>query len=133
MRYLRRISRSLCALLAVAMGLLSVQTSAYAGMVGTATVLAEQQHQLDRERLGAMLERSEVQAQLSAMGVDPEQARERISALTDEEVQSLSGRLGEAPAGGNIVGVAVFIFLILLLTDILGYTDIFPFVKKTAQ
>ena len=39
------------------------------------------------------------------------------------------------PAGGDalgvILGVALIVFLVLLITDIMGYTDIFPFVKKT--
>jgi hypothetical protein len=38
--------------------------------------------------------------------------------------------MDEMPAGGSIVGAAVLIFLVLLVTDIVGWTDVYPFVNK---
>jgi hypothetical protein len=42
--------------------------------------------------------------------------------------------MDQLPAGGDgigtIVGAAVLVFLILLITDILGFTHVFPFVKS---
>jgi hypothetical protein len=60
----------------------------------------------------------------------------RIDSLTDAEVHALASRLDQYPAGegvGTVLTVALIVFLILLVTDILGYTDIFPFVKKPAK
>jgi len=52
------------------------------------------------------------------------------SALTDDEARLLAQRIDQMPAGGGIVGAIVLIFLVLLVTDVLGLTDVFPFTKK---
>jgi hypothetical protein len=60
----------------------------------------------------------------------------RVDSLTDAEVHALASRLDEYPAGegfGTLLTVAFLVFLTLLITDILGYTDIFPVVKKSAE
>jgi hypothetical protein len=99
---------------------------ASAGVVSTDAALAS----AHRERVGAMLERAEVRSQLEALGVNPVDVRERVKALSDAEAAQLAGRLDELPAGGNaIVGALVFVFLVLLITDILGLTKIFPFTR----
>ena len=113
--------------------MMGLQTPAYAGMVGTGAVINQQQSMLDRGQLLSALSRDDVRKQLIAMGVDPKAAQERVTALSDDELRSVAGRVQSLPAGGDILGVAVFIFLVLLVTDILGYTDVFPFVKKTVH
>ena len=81
-------------------------------------------------RIAAALEREDVRAQLAARGVGPAQAQARVAALTDAEAAQLAGAIDALPAGGvDILGVALVVFLVLLLTDILGYTKIFPFTK----
>jgi hypothetical protein len=109
-------------------------TRVQAALVGTSQILKHNHQEVDRDRLRALLDRAEVRAQLEALGVDQDIAKARIDGLTNEEVAQIVGRLDQLPAGGNavgaIVGAAVLVFLILLITDILGYTDIFPFVKK---
>jgi hypothetical protein len=50
--------------------------------------------------------------------------------MTDEEVRALNQKMDEMPAGSGVVGAVVLIFLVLLITDIAGLTDVFPFVKK---
>ena len=109
-------------------------TPAQAAMVGTAQVLNPKQHDQARESLRSFLNRAEVCEQLEAWGVNKEIAKARIDNLTDEEVAELVSRLDQMPAGGSaagaVIGAAVLIFIILLITDILGLTDIFPFVKK---
>lgn len=106
---------------------------AQAGMVGTGQVLSNAQAQTDRARLNALLQRDELAVQLQAAGVDPAQVQARVAALSDQEVATVVDQLDQLPAGGDIIGLAVFIFLVLLATDIMGYTDIFPFVKKTVK
>ena len=104
--------------------------AAHAGMIGTEAVVNAAQVQQNRERLRDVFNRDDVKAQLLARGVDPAQVQARVDSLTDQEVQSLSGKLDELPAGGDsFLGALVFIFIVLLITDILGFTNIFPFVK----
>jgi hypothetical protein len=85
----------------------------------------------DRERIVRMLDRTEAQAQLQAHGVRPADVKARVAALTDAEAAELAARIDELPAGGiGIVGAIVLVFLVLLVTDILGYTKIFPFTRS---
>ncbi len=85
----------------------------------------------DRDKVRAFLDREEVRAQMESMGVDQDAARARVDALTDEEVQNLAGRIDTLPAGGDsILGVLFAIFIVLLITDILGLTKVFPFTRS---
>lgn len=99
-----------------------------AGMIGTTQVLAAEQNRLDRDRLASLLEREDLQRQLSALGVDVQNAKDRVAGLTDAEVARISQQIDTLPAGGDALGVVVLIFVILIITDALGVTDIFPFV-----
>lgn len=105
-------------------------TPAYASMVGTTTVLQQAQQQVDRTELLGMFDRDAVLAQLVELGVDPVAAKERVAALTDEEIGQLNQRLAEMPAGGDALGIVLAVFIILIITDMLGATDIFPFVHS---
>jgi len=114
--------------LMVSMLSLSLWTpSAQAGMVSSEQVISSQTAQLDREHLRALFDRKDVREQLQARGVDADAARARVDALTDNEVASINGKLDNLPAGGDIVGAVVFVFIVLLITDILGLTKVFPF------
>jgi Family of unknown function (DUF6627) len=86
-----------------------------------------------RARVAAFLARDDVRRQMAALGVDPAEASKRVASLSDGEVQKLAGRLDRVPAGRDgaivaVLGVALIVFLVLLVTDLLGLTDIFPFV-----
>ena len=82
-----------------------------------------------RERVNQWLERADLQARLQLYGVDPAQVRARVAALSDDEVAQLAATMDSLPAGGEIIGALVLIFIILLITDILGFTKVFPFTK----
>ena len=83
-----------------------------------------------RARVEQLLERAEVQARLQALGVDPAEVRARVAALSDDEVAALAGRIDSLPAGGaDIIGAILIVFIVLLITDILGLTKVFPFTK----
>ncbi len=92
---------------------------------GAASANGEQ----DRTRIMSALSREDVQAALVARGIDTAQARDRIAALTDEEASALASHLDSAPAGG-FIGAIVFVFLVLLVTDILGFTKVYPFTRS---
>ncbi|MEO8152062.1 MAG: PA2779 family protein [Rhizobacter sp.] len=83
-----------------------------------------------RTRLLTVLDRADVSAALVERGVSLDQARARIAALTDAEVTRIGGEIDKAPAGASeLLGTLVIIGAVLLITDILGYTHIFPFIK----
>ena len=104
--------------------------AAQASLVGTEAVISASQGQQQRERLQQALNRDDVKAALMARGVDPAQVQTRVDSLTDQELQGLSNKIDQLPAGGDsLLGVLVFIFIVLLITDILGFTNVFPFVK----
>lgn len=109
---------------------------AQAGLVETEQVVAESAASADRARVVAFLLREDVREQMIRLGVRPDEAVARVAALSDAELQRITGHLDTLPAGQfgppeAVVIAAALIFLILLLLDIAGVTDIFPFIKKT--
>ncbi|MFA5529295.1 MAG: PA2779 family protein [Thiohalomonadaceae bacterium] len=128
----RKITRALCVFIAASLTGTAVPAGvANAAMIGTPAILSEQQMSVQRDQLLDVLERAEVQQKLAELGVDPQQAKARVAALTDEEIQTLNARMAEMPAGGiDALGAVVLVFLVLLITDIAGFTDVFPFVKS---
>ncbi len=104
---------------------------AQAATVSADAVLAAQHQeavQLQRQQILATLQRADVAQSLADRGVDLGAARERVQALSDDEVMAVADRLDQLPAGGSdVLGAIVFIFLVLLVTDILGFTKVFPF------
>lgn len=117
------------------------QQFSYAGIVSTDAILSghvqtmplNMSQKMIRQRVVDMLANDEVRAKLASLGVVPELAKQRVDAMTDEEVNIMASNLDALPAGGDFLGTFVFLFLVLLATDILGFTDIFPFVKKTVR
>jgi hypothetical protein len=103
-----------------------------AGMVGPETVIEQAQAQAARDRLRSFFDREDVRAQMQANGISPEEAQARVASLSDSEVASIAGKLDQLPAGGDalgaVLGALLLIFLILLITDLLGLTHVFPFV-----
>ena len=130
--------RAVAAVMALLMSLTSMPIGiAQAEMVTTDKVIEQYNSTEDRTLVMDFMLREDVQQQLTLLGVDPEEAARRVASLSDEEIQGIAGRLEEMPAGegavGIIVGAVVIIFIILLVTDLLGLTDVFPFVKKKSE
>jgi hypothetical protein len=85
----------------------------------------------ERERVQAFLAREDVTQQLARLGVDSAASQARVDALTDAEVAQLDHQIEQLPAGGSsVLGALVFIFVLLLITDILGFTKVFPFTRS---
>ncbi len=105
---------------------------AQAGMVGTEDAAADlsTDGQAGRDRLADLLTREDVRRALQARGVDTDDARARVAALSDAEASRLASSIDTLPAGGDVLGVIVTIFLVLLVTDILGLTKVFPFTRS---
>lgn len=107
--------------------------SALAAMIGTESIINVDRNQSPRDYLNNLLAREDIQAALVSQGIDPQEAQARIDGLSDAEVNDIVNKLDQLPAGGflgELLIVVALVFIILLFTDIAGYTDIFPFVKK---
>lgn len=105
-----------------------------ASLVGTADILTVQENADARQKVMRFLEREDVVNHLHALGVDKEEARSRVATMTAEEINLLSHHIDQMPAGGDalgfLVGVAFVAFVALIITDIIGLTDVFTFIKK---
>ena len=138
MEIIRKISKPAAIFLAFHMLILSgLCQSVSAAMIGTESILKGDQSQNPREYFNNLLARKEIQAALISQGLDPQEARNRIDNLTDDEIGHIVHELDQLPAGGGFfeafIVIVFLVFLILLITDISGYTDVFPFVKKHAS
>src|SRR3989442_9093797 len=85
---------------------------AQAGMIGTEQI-ASTAHQGDRTTILDMLSRSDVASQLQALGIDPAQAKDRVQAMSDQEIGALASRLDSVPAGSSDAGTVLVIILIV--------------------
>jgi len=121
-----KLRRLIASLLVVSIAGLGLPLPAQAGMVGTDAVVTSSAG--ERERITSFLDRDDVRQQLQSQGVSPADVKARVAALTDEEAAQLAGRIDSLPAGG-ILGLILLVFIILLITDILGLTKVFPFTR----
>jgi hypothetical protein len=106
---------------------------ARAALVPTAQAVSAIDTEQTRSQLYVLIDRADVQAQLEVWGVDPQEARARVDTLSDQELKNLSARMDQMPAGegaiGIIVGAALVVILVLIITDIMGYTNVFTFTR----
>jgi hypothetical protein len=100
-----------------------------AAMVGNELVINQAQHNADKVHLLQTINRSDVKAQLLSMGVNAKDIESRIDLMTHEEIARLSQHIDELPAGGDLLGIILVIFIVFVITDVIGATDIFPFIK----
>jgi hypothetical protein len=121
--------RCIASLLVVCMTLGAFPLSAQAGIVTTDEVLTVEAAAANRERVNSFLARADVGQALQAQGLSAEVAAERVKAMSDAEVAQLAGRVDQAPAGGDVLGLMFTVFIVLLVTDILGLTKVFPFTR----
>jgi hypothetical protein len=133
MKFMRQMVKPVSFFLAIFMLMISGPfQSAYAAMIGTETVLETSRGHQARVYLKSLLAREDVQTALVARGLDPQEAQSRIDSLSDAEAINAADRFDQLPAGSGFLEalliVAFLVFLILLITDIAGYTDVFPFV-----
>ena len=103
-------ARMLCRLLMVLM-VWSPMQLAQAGMIGTDQV-ASAASQADRNTVLQYLGRAEVANQLQSLGVDPAAVKDRVAFMSDQEVQSIAGKIQSMPAGADDVGVILLLIVI---------------------
>ena len=133
---LKKLMRPVSLLLVVSFCLLNFNVpNAQAKMVGTDAMIAEQQALDQQAQVADFMAREDVKQIMTQYGVDPVEAQQRVDSLSEEELAELASSIDQLPAGGGgigvIVGAAVLIFLVLLITDLVGLTHVFPFVNHS--
>ena len=102
---------------------------AQAALINTSDMQQVEQLSYDRQQILQLFNQEQVQESLIAMGVDPELAKDRVNNMTASELAQLNEQIDELPAGGGALGIILLIFLVFIITDIIGATDIFSFIN----
>lgn len=97
----------------------------FAGAIGTDYLVAAEARDASLERVEAFLARADVAQQLQDLGVDPASIDARLRGLTQAELLALEGRIDQQVAGGDALGIIGAVFLVLLILELVGITDIF--------
>jgi len=134
MKLLRQKAKPVSVFMAILVLLLAVPyQSAFAAMIGTETVIDMARGQEARDCLNQIVTRQDVKAVFISYGIDPLEAKARLDTLSDTEIVRLYDQIEQLPAGGSDLGTAFIIigvvFIILFITDILGFTDVFSFTR----
>ena len=118
-------------ILSLLMGTMPVMVQAQPSqLVSTQSALDAVQISAERARINDLLARNDVQEQLVNYGVELNEVEARVAAMTDQEVLQMADQLDNMPAGANaIIGAFLTVFIILLITDLLGLTNVFPFTR----
>lgn len=104
--------------------------SAQASIIATDEITSAAASVSSRDTVSGFLARDDVRQAMLAQGVTPQAALERVQAMSDVEVSQLAGRIDQAPAGGDVLGILFTVFIVLLVTDIMGLTKVFPFTRS---
>ena len=118
-------SHFLLGILFAALAVVGMPLPAQADIVGSEQLLQSERSTVNREQLQQWMARDDVRQQLQALGVDAQQAAERIDALTDQELQQLAQNMDSDPAGAGVIGVIGVLFVVLLVLELLGVTNVF--------
>lgn len=107
--------RGLCRVLLVGfLSILQIQW-AQAAMVSTDQALSAQKVRSDREKIQSFVSRADVQKELQMLGIKADTAKARVAALSDSEVEMVSGKLDSLPAGGNLSHNDLIIILLIII------------------
>jgi hypothetical protein len=134
MKLLRQKAKPVSVVMTILLLLLAVPyQSAFAAMIGTETLIDMARGQEARDYLNRMMIREDVQTAFTSYGITPLEAKARLDTLSDAEIMRLYNQMEQLPAGGSSLGTAFIavgvIFVILFITDLLGYTDVFSFTR----
>lgn len=107
---------------------LSLGTS-QAAMVSNQQIIYAAEQTDARQSLLQTLKREQVQQQLLNLGVSPADVEARVQHMSYAEITQLNQQIDELPAGSGVLGAVVFIFVVFVITDVIGATDVFPFIR----
>lgn len=112
-------------LLSVSIAYAGLVSTASAAVVGTQQALSVDARQAMITHINSSLQRDDVRQAMIDLGVDPQQAEQRVASLTDQELAELDGKLDQLPAGSGALAVIGIVFLVLLILDVTGVINIF--------
>lgn len=101
---------------------------AQAALFTNAQLIDQVQLSGEKDALLQTLHRDDVKAQLLELGVDTANIETRINQMTQQEIAQLNQQLNDLPAGSGVLGFVLVIFIVFVITDVIGATDIFPFI-----
>lgn len=115
-------------LVAMVLSIVGFVQPVQAAMIATDQVHAASAQDV-RGQLADALKRPEVLSQLEKMGVSKEDAEARVAALSNEEAEALAAQIDTMPAGADFFAVVGVVVIVLVVTDLVGITDVFPFIR----
>lgn len=101
---------------------------AQAAAVSSDSVMQTQAAQYNKQQLVSMVSREDVQHKLTSLGVNSQDAIDRINGMTDAEIMQLNDQIQDSPAGG-VVGAVLTVLAIIAILDLVGVTDVYPFIR----
>lgn len=114
---------SVCMLISIFVITSMVIPSVDAKMIETSIYL--DQTASARSDLVSFMAREDVRNKLVALGVNPDDAANRIAALTDQEVSQLQNRINDLPAGSGVLAVLGIVLVVLIVLELVGVTNVF--------
>lgn len=111
--------------LVAALSLSLVANTANAGVIGTQQAMSAELRSAKETRVRSSLARDDVRQAMQQLGVDPADAEARVASLSDAELLQLEGQLDRLPAGGDALAVIGVVFLVLLILELVGVTNVF--------
>jgi hypothetical protein len=124
MHLLRRPIAIFLSILLALMPLLPAQ----AAMIGNEQIVNQNLTYQTRDGLQQLFAQETARQQLQAWGISPDQIKSRIDSLTDAELARINQQVNDLHAGGSVLGILLVIFIVFVITDVIGATDIFPFI-----
>ena len=116
--------------LSVILSITLLTQASWAQMASTEALFEHSVKVSPKEKIIQFTAREDVAKILGQMDVDPKMIEERVASMTDDEVSEIAYQIETLPAGGSsIIGAVVFVFVLLLVTDILGFTKVFNFTR----
>ena len=122
---LQKARGALLRLVSVCIVCMGFAQAAPAGMIGTGYLLEDESRAASVSRMEVLLAREDVGRQLEAFGVDRAMVMERLGALSTAELLELEGQLDSQIAGGDVIAVVGVVFIVLMILELVGVTDIF--------
>lgn len=90
-----------------------------AEIVPTDELVAPNQIEVEKAKVQVFMDRADVKVRLQEMGVNELSAKDRVAAMTDQEVHAMAQKIDSMPAGGTLSNndllLVVLIVLLLLL------------------
>lgn len=98
---------------------------AHAGMIGTEQAVSASARAENMATVQSFMAREDVRAQLESWGVESAQATDRVAQLSDAELQQVAMNIESQPAGGGALVIIGVVFVVLMILELVGVTNIF--------